>query len=75
MQVVAYESGKGYPLSGIPEYLRLASKPLVDAVMSGENTVVNGDSVFAHHTSSLKSLTIADVNYITNCALNPLTCL
>ena len=75
MQVVAYESGKGYPLSGIPEYLRLASKPLVDAVMSGEDTIVNGDSVFAHHTSSLKSLTIADVNYITNCALNPLTCL
>jgi CubicO group peptidase (beta-lactamase class C family) len=75
MQVVAYETGKNYPLSGIPEYLRLAAKPLVDAVMRQDDHVVNGENIFSHHTPSLNSLSIADVNYIAQCALHPLTCL
>jgi hypothetical protein len=75
MQIVAYEHGKNYPLSGIPEYLRLAAKPLVDAVMQNDDAVFNGENAFAHHTVSLNSLSIADVNYIAQCALHPLTCL
>jgi len=75
MQVVAYETKKNYPRSGIPEYLRFASKPLVDAVMSGQDLTHDGESIFAHHTPSLNSLSIADVNYIVGCALNPMTCL
>ena len=75
MQIVAYEHGKNYPLSGIPEYLRLAAKPLVDAVMQNNDAVFNGENAFAHHTVSLNSLSIADVNYIAQCALHPLTCL
>ena len=47
MQVVAYEAGQYYPRSGIPEYLRLAAKPLVDAIIEGNH----GESEkFAHHT-------------------------
>jgi CubicO group peptidase (beta-lactamase class C family) len=75
MQIVAYETGDNYPLSGIPEYLRLAAKPLVDAVMRKDDPTINGENVFAHHTPSLNSLSIADVNYIAQCALHPLTCL
>ena len=75
MQIVAYESGKNYPLSGIPEYLRLAVKPLIDAVMHSNEIVMNGESGFAHHTPSLNSLSIADINYIAQCALHPMTCL
>ena len=74
MQIVAYETGKDYPLSGIPEYLRLAAKPLVDAVMRRDDPTINGENIFAHHTPSLNSLSIADVNYIAQCALHPLTC-
>ena len=75
MQIVAYEHGQNYPLSGIPEYLRIAAKPLVDAVMSNQDIHYEGESSFAHHTPSLNSLSIADVNYIVGCALHPLTCL
>ena len=49
MQIVANEGGKFYPRSGIPEYLRFATKPLVDAVMAGE---AGNSASFGHHTPS-----------------------
>jgi len=70
MQVVAYETAVNYPRAGIPEYLRLATKPLVDQVMAG----VNISSTASHHEPSLLGLTLSDVNYIANCYLHPKEC-
>jgi len=73
MQIVAAEIQPtgSYPLSGIPEYLAVALKPHVDAIMSGtlpdpaeENT----------HSPRFLSLSVADVNYCLNCKLHPLKC-
>mmetsp|Transcript_12636 Transcript_12636/g.33127 ORF Transcript_12636/g.33127 Transcript_12636/m.33127 type:complete len:227 (-) Transcript_12636:152-832(-) len=71
MQVVAFEHTViSYPRSGIPEYLRLAAKPLVDQVMAG----VNISATAEHHTPALVGLTLSDVNYIANCYLHPEKC-
>jgi len=45
MALVAEEKGKFYPRSGIPEYLRLALKPLIDAKL-------DCDSRRSHNASS-----------------------
>ena len=74
MQVVAFETDLRYPFSGIPEYLRLAIKPLVDAVMRGDDPI-QSELTFGRHTPGLESMSIGDVNYVTGCALDPLTCL
>jgi len=60
-----------YPLSGIPEYLAVAIKPHVDAIMDGEAT-----DVIDHltHNPRFLSLSTADVNYCLNCVLNPNKC-
>ena len=71
-ELVAYENGKvGYPRSGIPEYLRLLAKPLVDATMRGE---AGREWTFGHHTEEYNALSLVDVNYITNCYIHPEEC-
>lgn len=70
MQIVANEGGKYYARSGIPEYLRFLAKPLVDGIMlQTENTAGYG-----HHTPSLNGASIADVNYIVGCIVDPASC-
>lgn len=71
MQVVAAETGESYPLSGIPEYLAVAIKPHVDAIMSGEATP---SMKHLSHDPAFLSLSIADVNYCLNCRLHPESC-
>lgn len=71
MAVVAFETNEFYPRSGIPEYLRLAVKPFIDAVMSGDKN--NGEE-FGHHNPAYNSLSMADVNYIVGCYVHPETC-
>ena len=72
MEVVAYEAtAKFYPRSGIPEYLRFLVKPLVDAIMSGENVTATA----GHHTPKFNGLGMAGVNYIVKCYVDPLSCL
>mgnify|MGYP006883397917 CR=1 FL=1 len=51
MQIVADEDGKFYPRSGIPEYLRLLVKPLVDGIMNG----MYPESL-AHHTPGMSCI-------------------
>jgi hypothetical protein len=46
-QVAAFESDQFYPRSGIPEYLRLLAKPLVDDIMQGDPYA---KYEFGHHT-------------------------
>ena len=71
MEIVAYESSnKTYPRSGIPEYLRLLVKPLVDAAIAGEKGYD-----FSHHGPKQTGLTLADVNYIADCYVHPEHCL
>ena len=60
-----------YPLSGIPEYLAVAMKKHVDAILSPNPPPA---SAHLHHTPTLLSLSIADVNYITDCKLHPKNC-
>lgn len=74
MQVVAAEMPPtgSYPLSGIPEYLAVAMKPVVEAIMSGNPPDA---SDFGFHTPRYLSLSVADVNYCLNCRLHPLSCL
>lgn len=72
MQIVAFESGKFYPRSGIPEYLRFAIKPLVDAIMSGDTYV---SYTASHHYPEFQSLTLSDVNYIAKCYTDPSACI
>lgn len=73
LQLVAAETAPtgSYPLSGIPEYLALAIKPHVDAIMSATPPP---SAYHLHHSPSLFSLTIADVNYCVDCKLNPKNC-
>jgi CubicO group peptidase (beta-lactamase class C family) len=71
MQIVAFESGQFYPRSGIPEYLRVAVKPLVDAIMTGDPYV---PYTATHHYPEFQALTLSDVNYIAKCYTNPQAC-
>lgn len=64
------EGGKEYGLSGIPEYLAQAVKPVVDQIIIG----VNVTETIGHHTKIFQSLTMADATYIGGCALKPLSC-
>ena len=71
MEIVAYEhTNITYPRSGIPEYLRLLVKPLVDAIMAGENITETA----AHHDPRFNGLSLVDINYISGCYLNPKNC-
>ena len=74
LQVVAAEIAPtgSYPLSGIPEYLAVAIKKHVDAILS-PSPPDNG--AHFHYTPSLLSLGVADVNYILDCKLHPMHCL
>jgi len=60
-----------YAKSGIPEYLAVAVKPHVDAILGGKTEVAKHMT----HSPELLSLSIADVNYCLNCVLHPLKCL
>lgn len=71
MQIVAFENGKFYPRSGIPEYLRVAVKPLVDAIMGGDPYV---SYTASHHFPEFQALTLSDVNYIAKCYTDPQAC-
>ena len=51
MQVVAYETGENYPLSGIRVFAPCC-KTSVDAIMRQDDQIVNGENAFAHHTPS-----------------------
>lgn len=73
MEVVAAEIPPtgSYPLSGIPEYLAVAIKPHVDAILSAKPP---RPEEHAHYTPSLFSLGVADVNYCLDCKLHPEHC-
>jgi CubicO group peptidase (beta-lactamase class C family) len=73
MEVVSAEIAPtgDYALSGIPEYLAVAIKPHIDAIMSGESL---DPMEFNFHTPKYLSMTVADVNYCVNCKLNPKSC-
>jgi len=70
MEIVAFETGKFYTRSGIPEYLRLLVKPLADAILSGDDIKYESQ----HHSPRFNSLSLTDVNYITGCFANPESC-
>lgn len=74
MQVVAAEIGKtgSYPLSGIPEYLAVAIKPHIDAILSKKPPDAGEHMT---HSAGLLSLGVADVNYCLNCKLYPASCM
>lgn len=73
MQLVSAEVPPtgSYPLSGIPEYLAVAIKPHVDAIMSASPP---DPSEHLTHSAQLLSLGVADVNYCLNCVLHPKSC-
>ena len=73
MEVVAAEIPPtgSYPLSGIPEYLAVAIKPHVDAIMSGKRV---NPAEFSHHEAKYLSMSVADVNYCLDCKLHPDRC-
>merc|ERR1712178_228874 len=72
MQVVSAEIGpSSYPLSGIPEYLAVAIKPHLDAIMTGNFLAPEQHT---SHNPEFLSLSVADVNYCLNCKLNPKAC-
>ena len=60
-----------YPLSGIPEYLAVAIKPHIDAILSA-HPPDSGEHMT--HSPGLLSLGVADVNYCLNCKLYPSAC-
>jgi len=62
-QVVAEESGQYYNRSGIPEYIRLLTKPYVDLIMRGE-------SAASADRTEVGKLTLSDVTYINTCYNN-----
>ena len=74
LQVVAAEIAPtgSYPLSGIPEYLAVAIKAHVDAILSSAPPSYEDHM---HYTPSLLSLGVADVNYMLNCKLHPAACM
>merc|ERR1719401_2257213 len=67
MEVVSAEIPPtgSYPLSGIPEYLAVAIKPHVDAIL-GTNPPQGSMPHLTHHPAFL-SLSVADINYCLNC--------
>ena len=73
LEVVAAETTPtgSYPLSGIPEYLAVALKPHVDAILSDNPP---DSDAHLHYTPSLFSLGLADVNYCLDCKLYPDHC-
>jgi len=73
MQIVAaeYPPTGSYPLSGIPEYLAVAIKPHIDAIMAAKPPA---DEEHLHYTPRFMSLGVADVNYCLNCKLHPKQC-
>jgi hypothetical protein len=71
--VSALTSDAEYPLSGIPEYLAVALKPHIDAILLGPLLRPPAED-HAHYTPSLLSLGVADVNYCLDCKLNPENC-
>eukprot|EP00940_MAST-03C_sp_MAST-3C-sp2_P002038 g2038.t1 len=73
VEVVAAEIAPtgSYPLSGIPEYLAVAIKPHVDAILSDDPPPKDAH---LHYTPSLFSLGLADVNYCVDCKLHPENC-
>eukprot|EP00937_MAST-01D_sp_MAST-1D-sp2_P002155 g2155.t1 len=72
LQIVAYETNEFYPRSGIPEYLRLLVKQLVEATMLGEQYL---QCRAAHHSPEFNGLSLVDVNYIVGCYAHPETCM
>jgi len=74
MEVVAAEIAPtgSYALSGIPEYLAVAIKPHIDAIMSG--AVSDDPMEQLSHNPKFLSLSVADVNYCANCKLHPEQC-
>lgn len=71
MELVAFEhTDITYPRSGIPEYLMQAAKPVVDAIMRGEDV----SATSAHATPEFQGLTLADVNYCALCYMKPVYC-
>mmetsp|Transcript_44094 Transcript_44094/g.104336 ORF Transcript_44094/g.104336 Transcript_44094/m.104336 type:complete len:457 (-) Transcript_44094:190-1560(-) len=73
VELVAAEIGTtgSYPLSGIPEYLAVAIKPYIDAIMSKEELI---PFEFNTHSPRFLSMSVADVNYCLNCVLHPDQC-
>lgn len=73
LQVVTAETPPtgSYPLSGIPEYLAVAIKSVVDAIMSEHPP---NPSDYGYHTPEYFSMSVADVNYCLGCKLHPETC-
>lgn len=70
LQIVAFESEGSYPFSGIPEYLGSAIKPVVDAIMTGEDV----SNTAYHHNVGFNALGMTDVNYIMGCYADPKSC-
>ena len=66
-----YGSTGSYALSGIPEYLAVAIKKHVDAIM-GPNPP--GEEYHQHHAPQFLSLSLADINYCVDCRLHPENC-
>ena len=48
------------------------AKPLVDGIMNGNALAIADDA--AHHAPGLSALSLADLNYITGCYLDPTSC-
>lgn len=73
MQLVAAEIGStgSYPLSGIPEYLAIAIKSVVDDIMSAKPS---SPMSYLFHTPAHLTMSVADVNYCLGCRLYPETC-
>jgi hypothetical protein len=73
VQVVAAEVAPwgSYPLSGIPEYLAVAIKPHVDAILSARPPPAEAHY---HYNPEFMSLGVADVNYCLDCRLHPENC-
>lgn len=70
-ELVAYETDQFYPRSGIPEYLAVTVKPLIDAIMLGQDISGTG----THHTPSFNAMSLTDVNYIMGCYVEPQKCM
>eukprot|EP00929_Paragymnodinium_shiwhaense_P003823 TRINITY_DN10449_c0_g1_i3.p1 TRINITY_DN10449_c0_g1~~TRINITY_DN10449_c0_g1_i3.p1 ORF type:complete len:479 (-),score=110.92 TRINITY_DN10449_c0_g1_i3:238-1674(-) len=60
-----------YPLSGIPEYLAVAIKKNVDAIVSQSPPSADHH---LHYTPEFLSMGVVDVNYCLDCKLNPSHC-
>jgi len=61
-----------YALSGIPEYLAVALKPHVEAILSQHPP---DPEEHKHHSPRMLSMDVADVNYCLDCKLHPNHCM